>query len=256
MCSTPAPPLTALVAASIWSGVGEVNTSPGQAASSMPMPTKPPCIGSCPEPPPDTRPTLPATGASARTITFGSVITRTRSACAAATPCSASLTTSAGSLISFFILGPLLGLALASGRSGRQDGPPGRRAAPPRWPVSGRRSDGLAGGVLRARPADRDFLRNAFLLPLQPRVQDVADEEVIDEHADDAADERADDRYPEVVAEVEARHVVAPGKGHLSPPREEGEQARPEVAGRVDGVAGVGAEGHADRCHGEADDQR
>ena len=38
MCTTPAPPLTALVAASIWSGTGEVKTSPGQAASSMPEP--------------------------------------------------------------------------------------------------------------------------------------------------------------------------------------------------------------------------
>src|SRR6266516_537874 len=46
MCSTPAPPFTAFVASSIWSGVGDVNTSPGQAASSMPCPTKPPCIGS------------------------------------------------------------------------------------------------------------------------------------------------------------------------------------------------------------------
>src|SRR4029450_3604303 len=54
MCSTPAPPSTFRVAHSIWSGVGEVNTSPGQAASSIPMPTNPPCIGSCPHPPPDT----------------------------------------------------------------------------------------------------------------------------------------------------------------------------------------------------------
>ena len=38
MCTTPAPPSTAFVAASIWSGTGEVNTSPGQAASSMPRP--------------------------------------------------------------------------------------------------------------------------------------------------------------------------------------------------------------------------
>src|ERR1700756_3507065 len=59
MWTTPAPPLTALVASSIWSGVGEVNTSPGQAASSMPGPTNPPCIGSCPEPPPETSPPLP-----------------------------------------------------------------------------------------------------------------------------------------------------------------------------------------------------
>ncbi len=68
MCSTPAPALTALVASSIWSGVGEVNTSPGHAASSMPRPTKPPCIGSWPEPPPEMIPTLPCTGASARTM--------------------------------------------------------------------------------------------------------------------------------------------------------------------------------------------
>ena len=32
----------------------------------MPAPTKPPCSGSWPEPPPETSPTLPATGASAR----------------------------------------------------------------------------------------------------------------------------------------------------------------------------------------------
>jgi hypothetical protein len=36
MCSTPAPPLTALVAAWTWPGTGEVNTSPAQAASSIP----------------------------------------------------------------------------------------------------------------------------------------------------------------------------------------------------------------------------
>ena len=36
MCSTPAPPSTARVAAIIWSGTGEVNISPAQAASSMP----------------------------------------------------------------------------------------------------------------------------------------------------------------------------------------------------------------------------
>src|ERR1700751_552110 len=58
MCSTPAPPLTARVASSIWSGTGEVNTSPGQAASSMPYPTNPPCSGSGPEAPADTRPPL------------------------------------------------------------------------------------------------------------------------------------------------------------------------------------------------------
>ena len=55
----PAPVSTASMAAAIWSGVGEVNTWPGQAASSMPWPTKPACRGSWPEPPPDISATLP-----------------------------------------------------------------------------------------------------------------------------------------------------------------------------------------------------
>ena len=63
-----AAPLTALLASYIWSGVGLVKTAPGQAASSMPLPTKPPCIGSWPLPPPETRATLPFTGASLRAI--------------------------------------------------------------------------------------------------------------------------------------------------------------------------------------------
>src|SRR5213080_3725138 len=113
MWSTPAPPFTAFVASSIWSGVGDVNTSPGQAASSIPSPTKPPCIGSWPEPPPETSPTLPCTGASARTITFGLSWTRKRSAWAAAMRCRASVTTSSGLLISFFTFPPL-GLSLSS----------------------------------------------------------------------------------------------------------------------------------------------
>ncbi len=62
----PAPPSTALAASYIWSGVGEVKTAPGQAASSIPRPTNPPCIGSWPEPPPEITATFPWTGASAR----------------------------------------------------------------------------------------------------------------------------------------------------------------------------------------------
>src|SRR5665647_1996533 len=104
MCSTPAPPSTAFVAARIGSGVGEVNTAPGTAASSMPGPTKPPCSGSCPLPPPLTRPTFPGTGASLRQMKFGSCDTRTRVAWAAPKPERASLTTSRGSLMSFFMI--------------------------------------------------------------------------------------------------------------------------------------------------------
>ena len=40
------------------SGVGDVKTGPATAASSMPLPTNPPCAGSCPEPPPDTSATF------------------------------------------------------------------------------------------------------------------------------------------------------------------------------------------------------
>ena len=71
MNSTPAPPSTASAAASIWSGVGEVKTSPGQAASSMPRPTKPVCRGSWPEPPPEMSATLPLTGSPARVTKVG-----------------------------------------------------------------------------------------------------------------------------------------------------------------------------------------
>src|SRR6185312_3047628 len=101
MWSTPAPPSTALVAAAIWSGTGEVKIAPAHAASSMPLPTNPPCRGSWPDPPPDTRPTLPDTGASARITSWFSMSTRTRPACAVAMPASASGTTVSGSLMNF-----------------------------------------------------------------------------------------------------------------------------------------------------------
>ncbi len=58
MNNTPLPTCTASAAAIIWSGVGEVNTWPGQAASNMPLPIKPACKGSWPAPPPDITATL------------------------------------------------------------------------------------------------------------------------------------------------------------------------------------------------------
>src|SRR5437899_6078736 len=116
MCSTPAPPSTALVAASIWSGTGDVNTSPGQAASSIPYPTNPPCKGSCPEPPPDTSPTLPGVGPSALVITLFSTST-TSDGWAAAMPSSASVTTLSGLLMSFFTTQPPRGRAQQRGTS-------------------------------------------------------------------------------------------------------------------------------------------
>src|SRR5437764_6359497 len=102
MCSTPAPASTALVAARIRCGTGEVKTSPGQAASSIPYPTNPPCSGSCPEPPPDTRPTLPVTGPPALVMILFSMSTASEG-CAAAVPASAYVRTSARELVSLFI---------------------------------------------------------------------------------------------------------------------------------------------------------
>src|SRR5207237_44030 len=101
MWSTPAPPSTARVAASIWSGVGEVNTLPAHAASSIPSPTNPPCSGSWPEPPPETRPTLPCFGPPARSTTRLSASICTRSGWAAPRPARLSGTTSSTRLMSF-----------------------------------------------------------------------------------------------------------------------------------------------------------
>src|SRR5260370_13074155 len=98
MWTTPAPPSTAFVAASICPGTGEVNRSPGAAASSMPSPTKPPCRGSCPDPPPEIRATWPFLGASWRTMIWFARSYRSRSGWAAVSPFRDSLTTSAGSL--------------------------------------------------------------------------------------------------------------------------------------------------------------
>src|SRR5882724_2056442 len=102
MNRTPPPVSAASAAARMRSGVGEVKTWPGQAASSMPCPTKPECSGSCPEPPPDTSATLP--GFLFRRCTNGACSPmRTMSECAAQNPARLSLTKSSTALISFFI---------------------------------------------------------------------------------------------------------------------------------------------------------
>src|SRR6266702_461841 len=101
MNSTPAPVSTASAASIIWSGVGEVKTWPGHAASSMPRPTKPACSGSCPEPPPEISATLPGFNVRRRTNLRSAPSTR-RSACAAAKPSRLSSRTVFALLISFF----------------------------------------------------------------------------------------------------------------------------------------------------------
>src|SRR2546429_3183738 len=125
---TPGPRSTALVAASMGSGTGEVKTSPGEAASSIRSPTRPPCSGSWPEPPPETRPTLPGVGPPARVITLFSTSTDS-DGWAAATPSRASVTTVSGLLISFFMTllpwlsGPgLLGYGIGIGREAGHGG--------------------------------------------------------------------------------------------------------------------------------------
>src|SRR5947209_16963319 len=102
MKRTPAPVSTASAASIIWSGVGEVKIWPGQAASSMPRPTKPACSGSCPEPPPEISATLPGFNARRRT-NLCSAPRATMSACAAAKPSRLSVSRSSTALMSFFM---------------------------------------------------------------------------------------------------------------------------------------------------------
>src|SRR5262245_58154080 len=109
MNSTPAPPSTLCAAASIWSGVGDVNTWPGHAASSMPWPTKPACSGSWPEPPPEISATLPAFNWRRRT-NWRCSPSDTMSACAPAKPSRLSASTLSTSLMSFFMIAPPAGV--------------------------------------------------------------------------------------------------------------------------------------------------
>src|SRR5215470_909754 len=101
----PAPVSTAVAASAIWSGVGEVNTWPGQAASSMPTPTKPACSGSWPEPPPEISATLPGLGARRRTNLRSGPRTR-MSAWEAAKPSRLSARKASSAFISFFMTEP------------------------------------------------------------------------------------------------------------------------------------------------------
>src|SRR4051794_8045817 len=82
--------------------------------------------------------TLPLTGASTRTTTYGSKITRTAPRWAASRPSKASRTTASGSLMSFFICPPILGPTFdpARYRTGRAtDSIPDGETS--RWPREG-----------------------------------------------------------------------------------------------------------------------
>src|ERR1700749_5125970 len=81
---------------------GAANTSPGQAASSMPLPTIITCAGSWPDPEPWMTDTLSSRGASVRMIRLYSGTYLSVSGLARASPCSISGTKSLGSLTNFF----------------------------------------------------------------------------------------------------------------------------------------------------------
>src|ERR1700761_2613571 len=81
---------------------GAANTSPGQAASSMPLPTIITCAGSWPDPEPWITDTLSSRGASVRMIRLYSGTYLSVSGLARASPWSISGTKSLGSLTNFF----------------------------------------------------------------------------------------------------------------------------------------------------------
>src|ERR1700684_3335229 len=81
---------------------GAAKTSPGHAASSMPLPTIITCAGSCPDPEPWITDTLSSRGASVRMMRLYSGTYLSVSGLARASPCSISGTKSLGSLTNFF----------------------------------------------------------------------------------------------------------------------------------------------------------
>src|SRR4029079_4939424 len=117
---------------------GAANTSPGQAASSMPGPTAMTCAGSCPDPEPWTIETLSSRGASVRMMRLCSGTYLSLPGLASSMPLSISGTNCCGSLTNFFTSAPLLGCDRAGLRSG---------------PFQLRRLPGLAHGFQHHRDA-------------------------------------------------------------------------------------------------------
>jgi hypothetical protein len=79
--------------------------------------------------------------------------------------------------------------------------------------------------------------------------QVTTDEAVVKGGSDQGADDRSDDGHPEVQLAVLIPHRPAVA-------RQEGHEAWPEVAGRVDGVSGVAAPRHADGHDDQPHDER
>src|SRR5205085_571818 len=196
---------------------GDVKTAPAQAASSIPTPTKPPWSGSWPEPPPETRPTLPATGASRRITSWLARSTRTRAGWAAATPSSASGTTFSGSLMNFLttFAATLMAVSLLSFEQ--------RIAANSR--------PRLDGGRLRSR--------------------DVRDRAQLDAGRRDHV-VRKDAEQPTCNVGSPVHPHLAPVRVQPGKLRR---QQRSRVPGRVDGGTGLRPDGDDDPDHDQADDQ-
>src|SRR5687768_6513096 len=217
MWSTPAPPSTARVAASIWSGTGEVKTWPAAAASSMPRPTNPPWSGSWPEPPPEINATLPGFGPPLRRTRFWARSTLTMSGCAASSPDRLSGTMSSTALMSFFTR---LGAFVAMGSSWESGCVTG-------W-TGGSSSCGLVGML-----GDRGTRHRG-----RTRVAD----ELVREGADGATDDRSRDVDREQGAEVRLGAD------------EQLEELRADLAGRVERRARDRADEDDDPVDDEADD--
>src|SRR6185369_1534089 len=215
MWRTPAPPSTARVAASIWSGTGEVKTLPAHAASSIPSPTNPPWSGSWPDPPPEIRPTLPACGPPARRTTAFATSILTMSGWAAARPARLSGTMSSIPLISFFIV--WVGAVAAMTGSFAVAGVTGLRGR-----------SGVGVGLLRGGDPGNGGGR-------------VMTDELVQEGADETAADRAGDVDPELI-EVGRRADDA------------AEDLRTDLAGRVQRGAGDRADEDDDPVDDEPDD--
>src|SRR6185436_17304976 len=94
------------------------------------------------------------------------------------------------------------------------------------------------------------FYLDIWGLRFTSRDQALINEDVVDDRADDPPNYWSDDREPPVPVDV----AVIPRQGHPVPACEPGEEPRAEVAGRIDGVTAVGAVGHPDPGHQQADD--
>src|SRR5579872_4394694 len=102
MNNTPFEVATAFAVSTIWLTDGEENTAPHATPSRPRYPTYPACVGSCPEPPRATNPTLFGSRTPGTFTTQLLSANRIREGFATTNPSSMSETTFCGSLMIFF----------------------------------------------------------------------------------------------------------------------------------------------------------